>query len=227
MNVSLPAELTAFIDKKVKAGLYQDASDVMRDALRQFEQRDRAADGVASLGNLSSISDLHGADIEALVFLVLMQAVKDADQDLKMIMAEIKAMTAAKDNLRELISKVNKDVAANAGQKDKQPPLNFSTGMGSEEAYHHAQMPVADPESEHGLKFVPTNLYNDHLDDVAQLRCVQDDLKGQLDSMGEMSELTSLLLQMAMDRRSKVISTLSNILKKISTTQETLVQNLK
>jgi hypothetical protein len=32
---------------------------------------------------------------------------------------------------------------------------------------------------------------------------------------------------MMMDRRSKFISTLSNIMKKISTTQDTLVQNLK
>jgi putative addiction module CopG family antidote len=223
MNESFPAELTAFIDKKVKAGLYQDANDVIRDALRHLEQRDRETCG----RNLSSISDLHGADIEALVFRVLMEAVKDGNQDLKMIMAEVKAMTAAKSNLRDLISKINRDVAANAGQKDKQPPLNFSTGMGSEEAYHHAKMPVADPESEHGVKFVPTNLYNDHLDDVAQLRCVQDDLKGQLDSMREMSELTSLRLQMVMDRRSKFISTLSNILKKISTTQDALLQNLK
>jgi hypothetical protein len=43
----------------------------------------------------------------------------------------------------------------------------------------------------------------------------------------EMSEMISMRLQMTMDRRSKFISTLSNIMKKISTTQDTLVQNLK
>ncbi len=46
-------------------------------------------------------------------------------------------------------------------------------------------------------------------------------------SMNEMSEMTSLRLQMAMDRRSKLVSTLSNVMKKISETQDTLVQNLK
>lgn len=65
------------------------------------------------------------------------------------------------------------------------------------------------------------------LDDVAQLLAVQDDLKGKLDGMNEMSEMTSMRLQMTMDRRSKFISTLSNIMKKISMTQDTLVQNLK
>lgn len=54
-----------------------------------------------------------------------------------------------------------------------------------------------------------------------------DALRNNLDGMNEMSEMTSLRLQMTMDRRSKFISTLSQIMKKISTTQHTLVQNLK
>jgi len=54
-----------------------------------------------------------------------------------------------------------------------------------------------------------------------------DDLKGKLDSMNELSEMTSLRLQMTMDRRSKFISTLSQMMKKISTTQDILVQNIK
>ena len=221
MNVSLPAQLAEFVNKKVKAGLYEDASDVVREALRQFAQRDRAANGSPTLSNFN------GEDISAMVFLVMMDATKGANEDLKAIMDEVQAQTAAKQALRALISTVNRDVAANAGQKDKRPPLDFSTGMGSEKAYHQAQMPVADPESECGVRFVPTNLYKKHLDDVAQLRCIQGDLKGQLDSMNEMSEMTSMRLQMAMDRRSKFIETLSNLLKKIDETQDALVQNLK
>ena len=54
-----------------------------------------------------------------------------------------------------------------------------------------------------------------------------DSLANNLDSMSEMSEMTSLRLQMTMDRRSKFISTLSQMMKKISTTQDMLVQNLK
>jgi len=65
------------------------------------------------------------------------------------------------------------------------------------------------------------------LAEVARILTVPDELKGKLRSMNEMSEMTSLRLQMMMDRRSKFISTLSNIMKKISTTQDTLVQNLK
>ena len=54
-----------------------------------------------------------------------------------------------------------------------------------------------------------------------------DSILVQLDSMNEMSEEMSLRLQMAMDKRSKFISTLSQIMKKISTTQDILVQNIK
>jgi hypothetical protein len=170
---------------------------------------------------------LPGADIEQMAFVVMMDAVKSADQDLEMIMAEVKAMTAAKNALRTLISKVGRDVANNATQKDGVPPLDFSAGMGSEDAYYNAPMPVPDPESGPCVIFVPTNLSNGLLVTVAQLKSIQDDLKGQLDSMNEMSEMRSLRLQMAMDRRSKFIETLSNIMKKISATADTLVQNLK
>jgi hypothetical protein len=49
----------------------------------------------------------------------------------------------------------------------------------------------------------------------------------ELDDMGELSEMTSLRLQMTMDRRSKFISTLSQMMKKVSSTQDMLVQNIK
>jgi hypothetical protein len=61
----------------------------------------------------------------------------------------------------------------------------------------------------------------------ALLEQTAESMKGKIDGMNEMSEMASLRLQMMMDRRSKFISTLSNIMKKISTTQDSLVENLK
>lgn len=43
----------------------------------------------------------------------------------------------------------------------------------------------------------------------------------------DLPEMSSMRLQLAMDRRSKLLATLSNLMKKMSTTQGTLVQNLK
>lgn len=41
MNVNLTPELETLVHKRVKTGRYNSASEVVRDALRLFEQRDR------------------------------------------------------------------------------------------------------------------------------------------------------------------------------------------
>jgi putative addiction module CopG family antidote len=224
MNVILPADLAEFVDKQVKDGRYQQASDVVSAALRQFQlQGGTGSSGAAAL----AMGLPEGADIEALAFIVMMEATKSANQDLAAIMSEVKAMTAAKQKLREVISKVIQDVANNACQINGQPPLDLSKGMGSAAAYQQMPLPFPDPSSPGGVRFCPTSLYNGSLDSVGQLRVILEELKGRLDSMSELSEMTSLRLQMAMDRRSKLMETLSNIMKANSDTQGTIVGNLK
>ena len=61
----------------------------------------------------------------------------------------------------------------------------------------------------------------------AELQASIDRLKADLDSMSEMGETESLRMQMAMDRMSKLMSTLSNLLKKASDTQQSITQNIK
>jgi hypothetical protein len=67
-----------------------------------------------------------GNDVYAMCYVVMMEAIQDADSDLALIMGEVKAMTAAKQALRSLLNKVARDVAANAWQADGQPPLNLN-----------------------------------------------------------------------------------------------------
>ena len=55
----------------------------------------------------------------------------------------------------------------------------------------------------------------------------KETIDNKLDSMSEMGEMESLRLQMAMDRLSKMMSTLSNLLKKISDTSSAITQNIK
>ncbi len=63
--------------------------------------------------------------------------------------------------------------------------------------------------------------------DRATLASVKDRVKDKLDSLSEMGEMESLRLQMAMDRLSKLMSTLSNLLKKASETASGITQNIK
>jgi antitoxin ParD1/3/4 len=44
LNVSLTPVLQKFVEKKVASGLYQTASEVVRDGLRLLEERERAND---------------------------------------------------------------------------------------------------------------------------------------------------------------------------------------
>ncbi len=61
----------------------------------------------------------------------------------------------------------------------------------------------------------------------ASLDAMTDEMKSDMDSMSEMGEMESLRLQMAMDRLSKMMATLSNVLKKINDTTQAIPQNLK
>jgi len=49
----------------------------------------------------------------------------------------------------------------------------------------------------------------------------------QSTNQSESSQATSMNLQMAMDRRSKFVEALSNVMKRIDDTQESIVQNMK
>jgi hypothetical protein len=60
-------------------------------------------------------------DIEAIAFIVLMQATRDMDEDLKNIMAEVKRLQEARNKLRDIAGKVSKDAAGNAGRKGSDP----------------------------------------------------------------------------------------------------------
>ena len=104
-------------------------------------------------GSVQGLGNLSNEDIEALAFLAMMQAAKDAQSDLKNIMDEVKKTNQQKQGQR-------------AAQNQKQ-------------------------------------------------------------AVSEMGEEESLRLQMAMDRLSKMMATLSNIEKKLAQTQDSIIQNMK
>jgi putative addiction module CopG family antidote len=44
VSIALPRELSGYIDRKVKSGQYQDAADVVRDALRHMAATESAVE---------------------------------------------------------------------------------------------------------------------------------------------------------------------------------------
>ena len=63
--------------------------------------------------------------------------------------------------------------------------------------------------------------------DLNELNGAQAALRAELGTISDMSETESLRLQMIMDRLSKLMSTLSNVLKQSADTQKTIIQNTK
>jgi hypothetical protein len=49
------------------------------------------------------LGSMNGQDIEAIAFLMLMQAAKSAQEDLKSIMAKVKSINNSKEHMRELL----------------------------------------------------------------------------------------------------------------------------
>lgn len=173
----------------------------------------------AASGNVPTLGGLQGADIEAVAFIVLMQATQDADQDLKNIMQDVQKHNQQKQALRQLLSGMNQARSQGTSSSPTAPctipacqslvgQIRQFSGTASQ-LPHPVRMPAAN---------VLTNT------DIAQL---QQQMQQNLDSLSEMSETESLRLQMAMDRRSKFLETLSNLMKKISDTSSSIVGNLK
>jgi putative addiction module CopG family antidote len=216
MTITLSPELKQFVEAKTASGRYADANEVVRDALRLMAARDR-------LG----IGDQAGDDIETLIMLIMQEAAREAEEDLRALLAEMKAQNAAKKALRDLIQRMKRDRLANELRREYDERLDCTQGLGSERAYHRVRLPVLDPDAAGGLRWAATDLAAEKLTRVEQLDGIVAELEGKLDSQSDLSEMDAMRLQMLMDRRSKAMEALSNIMKKISETQEVLTQNLK
>lgn len=166
----------------------------------------------ATLGNMSD------GDIEALAFLVLMEAAKSAQEDLKAIMGRVKAINASKAQMREALSRLQQDADRMRDLPASTPCRPPECGLSSTalESTRRSALVMRRPVAARA----PATT-------VGELPGLRDAMKSDLDAMSEMGEMESLRLQMAMDRLSKMMSTLSNLLKKLSDTSTSIVQNLK
>lgn len=167
-------------------------------------------------------------DIEAMAFAVMMEAATSAQEDLKAIMDSVKAINACKERQRETMVRVNRDVAAAATMEADGGGIEFPPhGLQRTSGYEHVGRPVPDPEAPGGVRFAQVSLIDGDVTSVRQLEAAKDALTGQLDSLSAMGEMESLRLQMAMGRHSRMMSTLSNIMKTMSDTSEAITSNLK
>ncbi len=152
---------------------------------------------------------ISGMDIEALMFLVLMEASKDANEDLRDILERMKKQNEEKKKLRDAVKRLKEN------QKDQKELLRAE--------YDSLKKLIILVPGRINLQVAQLNKPVTK----TEINNLLDELRDKLDSLSEMGEMESLRLQMAMDRLSKMMSTLSNLLKKISDTADSIIQNLK
>lgn len=234
MNVDLSPALERYVTEQVKEGRYLDAAEVVREAVRRMELQTRRATGLVTMPD---------GDIEAMAFIVLMEAAKSAREDLKAIMDGVKAINAQKAGWREVANTLNRLAAAGAGKPDDfavsqmgdaipRGPASSLQGkpVGAATLDRNVllfNMPDANGATVTGGFTVQGTGMQDRGVTKKDVENAKETVKNKLDSMSEMGEMESLRLQMAMDRLSKMMSTLSNVLKKSSETASSITQNLK
>jgi len=186
--------------------------------------------------NLGSMAD---GDIMAIAFIVMMEAAKSAQDDLKSIMDGVKLINKQKDGLRKIQDTINKLAAGVAGSNDDAPVptnlLNSNNGGGPDKMggfnVTGGTISFGAPNETDGSvqpgAFSYTTANENHKLTTADINALKDQIKNQLDSKSELGETESLRLQMAMDRVSKFMTALSNLEKKASDTDSSMIQNFK
>lgn len=159
-----------------------------------------------------------GGGIEAMAFIVLMQTTNDMDKDLKAVMAHVKVINDAKQKLRDLISKINTEIAENAGRPSARCQTPFCQSLPSQ----LKELSMATSGLQRPVRLdAPADL------SYPNLGGLRDQMKLNLDSLGATSSLHEMRLQQMMERRAKFFEALSNCMKKTSDAQASIIQNLK
>ncbi len=179
-------------------------------AARPLEKMTEAAVADEARKESAKLLVTTSSNITALAFLVLMEAAKAAREDMKAIMGEVKKLNAEREKLRESIE----HLAAKTKPKKSPKP-----------AYLKKLTTAKTPNLQLAYTVLP-NVSAVICESKADDLCL-DELKQKEDALSEMGEMESLRLQMAMDRTSKMMSTLSNLLKKSSETADAIISNLK
>jgi hypothetical protein len=199
---------------KIESGRRAFDLNALRAAVRQ-----RFATSLASApGNRASLTVAQAnMAIDALVQLVMMAVVNDADNDLNAMMQQIQAQTQAKQALRNFLDQVQQQEAAIAANSpgefcaspfcqqlsSRLSALNnqFATPMNRGPVPNSIYFQPLKPAQLPPLPSVPSGRVS-----AAQLNAIRNQLQNDLDSMNGLSDMESMELQTMMDQRYRLRS---------------------
>ncbi|RYY60764.1 MAG: hypothetical protein EOO05_08785 [Chitinophagaceae bacterium] len=187
------AESEAFFNEAM-AVIKPAYKNVVQKTAAGMKGRDPNVDSlVKALKKEPALAPMPPGDIEAMAFLVMMQASKLAEEDLKNVMAGVKKINQQKPSGRTATSGQHVRVDSVKTQKSTLATAPVNTGIRL---------------------------------DSARITSLKDS-KDAADSQSDLSQQDQLRLQMLMDRRSKMMEVISNLMKKMSDTSDQIIGNLK
>ena len=168
--------------------------------------------------------DLPAADVSELVFDILMSSIAPQYNSLLQMRDELQAQTAAQQTLRDTISKVSAaDVAPNsaAGAKasTNEPCNTAGCRTLAQSATKIASLTV---HTQHSLRYNIPDKFT-----YAQAQQTLQQMRQDLDSLNDISQQLQLKLQTAQQQWSQMMDMISNMLKTMSDTSSSILQNLK
>ena len=191
--------------------------DELRDGIRKRFASSLQSGGANATGPAQGPGN--NMAVEAMVLAVLMESAQDADRDLQTQMQQMQALTKAKEQIRTVLNEMSQPMSALAGSDrsavcDSQfcrslPAKLAAINASTANLPHPSYLPVPSKVT---------------AEDVANSQAA---LQNDLDSDNEISEMAQMQIQMVMDRRSKLLETVSNIEKSMSDTDAAIVGNLK
>jgi len=201
--------LMRYLPTGMMSWISSEAADVASGRLDEDAVREAARGHV-------SVDDPDGYGADALTFFVMMEAVRVLDKKAVEDRRQKDGIQLAGTRIDALTGMIDKDLSGNADKDDSDPCTcaDYKVGLSDlatafEQSKTWMTVTVRDPA------------------DVGDVKALRKDLEHMRSTMGELSELNALRLQAQMDRSSKLMEIISSLLKKVSDTKSSILQNLK
>jgi|ERR1700722_10782792 hypothetical protein len=172
----------------------------------------------AATSGISTAFPTFSADqTTALAFIVLMDATKDCDQDLQSALIRLDSNEITPSHNTSLTQQVSgaENIPIRGIDATPDPLASF-----------FASLPKL-PSGTQGATYYNVELSGTGSLTYQDLRPIQTNLQGELDSMNEESEMTGMRLEMAMERRSKLLDSTRDMAEQLSPKQDEIVNQLK
>ena len=222
---------------RIKKLLHPVTKQKTEQAVQAFESQvassefDANYDQIASTIVNNQFENLSSFQTEILAFYIMCQSTTNAEDDIRLITAEIEAMNLAKERLAKLIEDVTKWI------EDETKKSGEETEISSSQAQELEQSPLlkkhekleTTPHFKVEYPKMPEIAYPEDLEEMelSKLMIELDRLKIALNSLHEVSRAGTLALQKVTNLRSQFLQLLSFLSGRIANIRDTQIRNIR